>query len=159
MSNIGDLVANAHAYARQFAGGELDAPPARKVAVVTCMDARIDPAAILGLELGDVHVIRNAGGTVTEDVLRSLAVSQRRLDTTEVMVVQHTSCGMLGLDEAALEAEVGERPRDGFGGFDDLDQSVREGVDRIYRSKLTLHGNDVRGFVYDVKTGRLREVT
>ncbi len=162
MSQIDDLVANNSRYATGFAAGDLPGPPARRVTVITCMDARIDPVALLGLQLGEAHVLRNAGGVVTDDVIRSLAISQRALGTNEVMVVQHTSCGMKGLDEAALGRELeeaaGEAPPFALGGFEDLDQSVRDGVDRIYRSPFVANRNDVRGFVYDVTTGRLREV-
>jgi carbonic anhydrase len=158
MSSSDDLLANAERYAEAFDAGHLEAPPARKVVVLACMDARVHPNELFGLDLGDAHLLRNGGGLVTEDVLRSLAISQRRLGTTEVMIVQHTSCGMIGLDEAALESEVGARPAEGFGGFADLEESVRDGVRRVRESPYLLHTDKVRGFIYDVKTGRLREV-
>ena len=158
MSSTDDLLANAERYAEAFEAGHLEAPPARRVAVLACMDARLHLSELLGLGVGDAHVLRNGGGVVTEDVLRSLGISQRRLGTTEVMVVQHTSCGMTGIDEDALEAEIGRRPAEGFGGFDDVEASVRDGVRRIRESPYLLHTDHVRGFIYDVKTGRLREV-
>ncbi|MBV9953553.1 MAG: carbonic anhydrase [Acidimicrobiia bacterium] len=159
MSSIDDLLANAERYAETFDKGDAQAPPARKVVVLACMDARLQLSELLGLELGDAHMLRNGGGVVTEDVLRSIGISQRRLATEEVMIVQHTSCGLIGLDEAALEAEIGQRPAEGFGGFDDLEASVRYGVRRIRESDYLVRTDKVRGFIYDVKTGRLREVT
>lgn len=155
------LLQNAEAYAAAFRKGALTAPPARKVAVVTCMDARIDPARILGLEEGDAHVMRNAGGVVTSDMIRSLAVSQHLLGTEEVMIVMHTGCGMHGLDSdafhAKLEAETGERPRWDARGFPDLDGEVRRSIRRLRESPFVPRSG-VRGFVYDVTLGRLREV-
>jgi carbonic anhydrase len=159
MSATDDLLANAERYAQTFDAGRLDAPPARKVAIVACMDARLHPSELLGLGVGDAHILRNGGGVVTDDVLRSLAISQRKLGTTEVIIVQHTACGMIGLDDAELEAEVGTRPAEGFGGFEDLEESVRDGVRRIRESPYLLHTGSVRGFIYDVSTGRLREVS
>jgi carbonic anhydrase len=126
------------------------------------MDARIRVHAILGLEEGDAHVIRNAGGIVTDDTIRSLAISQRRLDTRAVMVVQHTRCGMQGLDEsefvAELRSDAGRAPDWDVGAFQELEQSVRDGVERIRASEFIPHGGDIRGFVYDVETGRVSEV-
>jgi carbonic anhydrase len=127
------------------------------------MDARIDLFAALGLELGEVHVIRNAGGIATDDVLRSLVLSQRKLGTREVLLAHHTDCGLHGLDDeqliAEIEAESGTRPPFTFGGFTDLDASVRESVSRVRSAVFVPHRDAVRGFVYDVATGRLREVT
>jgi carbonic anhydrase len=126
------------------------------------MDARIDLFPLLGLRLGESHIIRNAGGIATDDVLRSLALSQRKLGTTEVMVLHHTDCGLHRLDEAALlgeiEAEVGTPPPFTFGAFADLDASVRESVERVRAAEFLPHRDHVRGFVVDVATGRLREV-
>ncbi|HEX5367489.1 MAG TPA: carbonic anhydrase [Acidimicrobiales bacterium] len=155
----------AHAAAYDPAAAGFDpavAPPSRLVAVVTCMDARIDPAAAFGLRPGQAHVVRNAGGIVTEDVLRSLTLSQRELGTVEVAVVQHTGCGLLGLDDAAvvaaIEAETGAPPPFAPGGFPDLEASVRAGLATLRSAPFLPWRDAVRGFVYDVATGRLREV-
>jgi carbonic anhydrase len=164
MSVTDDLLENNDRYVAEFELGGLQAPPARGVTVITCMDARIDPARAFGLGPGDAHVLRNAGGLVTDDVLRSLAISQHALGTSEVMVVQHSRCGMLGLDENALalqiEAAAGTPPGPDvhFGGFSDLDTSVRASVARLRASSLLLHRDRIRGFVYEVETGRVREV-
>ena len=140
----------------------IPAAPARRVAVVTCMDARLDVLRMLGLRAGDAHVLRNAGGVVTDDVQRSLTVSQRRLGTREVMVIQHTGCGMLQLREEELAAEIerdtGQPPPFELGGFANLEASVRRSVERLASSRLLPHRAAVRGFVYELETGRLREV-
>jgi carbonic anhydrase len=148
-------------YAAAFKKGHLPMPPGRRVAVVACMDARLDPARVLGLEEGDAHVIRNAGGRA-QDALRSLVISQQLLGTREVVVVHHTDCGMLTFTDAQLKQKL----REGLGAetdlaflpFSDLDQSVRDDVKAIRESPLLLRGVEVTGFVYDVKTGRLRRV-
>jgi carbonic anhydrase len=168
-STIDDLLANNAAFvASQFdaarAGYDISSPrPTRHTAVVTCMDARIDVFAVLGLHLGEVHLIRNAGGIVTDDVLRSLTLSQLRLGTREVLIAHHTDCGLSGLDDAAvadeLQAASGVRPPFAFGGFSDLDDSVRTSVARVRAAPYVPHRDAVRGFVYEVATGRLREVT
>lgn len=164
MSTIDELLRNNARYVTEFDQGELEALPSRQVVLVTCMDARIDPAAALGLVPGDAHVLRNAGGLVTDDVVRSLAISQHALGTREVMVVQHTRCGMHGLDENALaleiEAAAGHAPNANvrFGAFVDLDTSVRASVARLRSTDLLLHRDRIRGFVYEVETGGLREV-
>ena len=162
MSMTDDLIARAAAHAEAFAGGGLPAPPALKLAVVACMDARLDVASALGLEPGDAHVIRNAGGVVTDDAIRSLAISQRKLGTREIVLVHHTKCGMLGLSEddfrREVHADTGLRPTWPVEAFDDLDASVRESLARIAASPFIPHKDSVRGFVYDVDTGRLREV-
>jgi carbonic anhydrase len=137
--------------------------PRLRLAIVTCMDSRIDMFRVLGLHSGDAHVLRNAGGLVTEDVVRSLVLSQRLLGTREVMVMQHTDCGLSGLHDADLigriTAETLEEPPFTFGGFQDVDQSVRDGVERV-RSSPWLPGREfVRGFVYDVDTTRVRDVS
>ncbi len=141
--------------------GELPARPGRGVAVVACMDARMDVYRILGLEPGDAHVIRNAGGVVTQDTLRSLAISQHLLGTREVLLVHHTGCGMQGADEAAVldrvEQATGTRPDWAVQGFADVDEDVRESVRRL-RECPYLVATEVRGTVYDVTTGKLREV-
>ena len=149
-------------YAHSFDKGHLPAPPARKAAVVACMDARMDTARLLGLEEGDAHVIRNAGGVVTDDVLRSLLISQRLLGTREIVVVQHTGCGMLTFRDDdvkdAVEADTGLRPPFALEAFADLDRNVRQSIRRIEACPFVPHKDSIRGFVYDVATGRLREV-
>jgi carbonic anhydrase len=166
-STIDELIAANDAFAASFdiarAGCDISSPsPTRRTAVVTCMDARIDLFAALGLALGEVHVIRNAGGIATEDVLRSLVLSQRKLGTREVLLAHHTDCGLYGLDDDELldevEATSGARPPFRFGGFADLDASVRDSVARVRSAPFVPYRDDVRGFVYDVATGRLREV-
>ena len=136
--------------------------PAKNIAVVSCMDARLAPARILGLEQGDAHVIRNAGGVVTDAEIRSLAVSQHLLGTTEIMLIQHTDCGMLKITDEEfaelMEREAGERPSWSAHAFDDLEESVRESKRRIEASPF-IPSKRVRGFVYDVDSGELREVT
>jgi carbonic anhydrase len=145
------------------APGPLPAPPQLRVAVVACMDARIDVHRALGLEPGEAHVIRNAGGVVTDDVIRSLAISQRRLGTTAVMLIHHTGCGMAGLDESSLRQELtdaagGQAPPFGLGGFADVEADVRESLRRVQDSPYLAHRDIVRGFVLDVESGRLSEV-
>lgn len=163
MAVTDELLDNNAEFVRTFDAGALAAPPVKKVAVVTCMDARIDVHAMLGLGLGDAHVIRNAGGVVTNDVLRSLLLSQRLLGTEEILVIQHTSCGLHGLDEDAVRAEIardtGNEPSFPFLGFEDLEDSVRTSIDKLSADPLLPHGSSARGFVYDVRTGRLTEVT
>ena len=135
--------------------------PRRKLVVLTCMDVRLDIHWILGIEPGDAHVLRNAGGVVTDDVIRSLLVSQRLLGTREIVLIHHTTCGLLGLDDAefvaAVEADTGARPEFRIGGFTDLESDLRESMQRI-RTSPVLSSRDVRGFIYDVDTGRLHEV-
>jgi carbonic anhydrase len=161
MSHIDDLLARNTAFADEFDPG----PPAHgaKVAIVCCMDARIDVWRILGLRDGDAHVIRNAGGIVTDDEIRSIAISQRKLGSTGVMVINHTGCGMLTFTDDdfrhELSEDTGGHPDWAAGAFSDLDQNVREGVARIRESRFIPHTDDVRGFVYELETGRLREVT
>jgi carbonic anhydrase len=159
-------------YAESFASGGLHHEPAERLAVLTCMDARIEPLAALGLRLGDAHVLRNAGGRVTEDVLRSLALSQQLLGTTTIAVIHHTHCGMAGLSNQGFREEVERRERTqeigqgaarlarqmDFLPFADLDASVREDVARLQASPLLRPGTPVYGLVYDVKTGTLRAV-
>jgi carbonic anhydrase len=158
-----NLLDNNAAYASDFDKGDLSLPPARKLAVLACMDARLDPAHILGLEEGDAHVIRNAGGVVSDDALRSLAISQNLLGTEEIILIHHTDCGMLTFtdDEFAekLEAETGERPEWDAHAFADLDENVRESVDKIRNSPFVPKTDSIRGFVYEVETGQLREVS
>jgi carbonic anhydrase len=157
------LLHHAERYAERFdpaAAGP--AAPARRVAVLACMDARIDPAALLGLRAGDAHVIRNAGGVVTDDAIRSLAISQRKLGTEEVVVIQHTGCGLMSFDDdefaRELERDAGERPGWAAGTFADLEANLRASVARIRESRFLPRTDRVRGFVYDVESGALREV-
>ena len=155
------LAANAD-YAASFAKGDLPLPPARKTAVLACMDARLDPARALGLEEGDAHVIRNAGGVATPDAIRSLAISQRLLGTREIVLIHHTDCGMLTFSDdefrQGIEAETGQRPEWAAEAFSDVDQDVRQSMQRIRTSPYIPHRDQVRGFVYHVESGTLREV-
>ena len=163
MTAIDDLVANNEAYAAQFDKSDLPLPPARKLAIIACMDARVSPYALLGLKEGDAHVIRNAGGVVTDDEIRSLAISQRLLGTEEVMLIHHTDCGMLTFNDddfkRQVEEDTGIKPQWAVEAFSDLDRDVRQSVARIKASPFVPHRDRVRGFVYEVESGRLREVT
>ncbi len=148
-------------YAAAFTDPGMDARPVLHVAVVACMDARLDLHDALGLSLGDCHTIRNAGGVVTDDVIRSLTISQRALGTRSVVLIHHTNCGLESLTEEFrhdLEMEVGQRPAWAVEAFRDVDQDVRQSMQRVRTSPFLLHTDDVRGFVFDVKTGLLREV-
>jgi carbonic anhydrase len=143
-------------YASEFAKGDLPMPPGRKFAVVTCMDARLDPAKFLGLDEGDAHVIRNAGAVVTDDAVRSLVISHHLLGTEQALVIAHTDCGMLTFKDEDLQDRLGTDVE--FHAFPDLEQNVRSGVEKIRDSSLLPDSFEVRGFVYDVKSGELREV-
>lgn len=148
-------------YAEDFRDPGMDARPVLQVAVVACMDARLDLHAALGLELGDCHTIRNAGGVVTDDVIRSLTISQRALGTRSVVLIHHTNCGLESLTEdfrQELEREVGQRPVWAVEAYTDADQDVRQSMQRVRTSPFLLHTDDVRGFVFDVTTGLLREI-
>jgi carbonic anhydrase len=162
VSTTDDLLRNAQAYADSFDKGDLPLPPAKKVAVVACMDARLNPHGILGLQEGDAHVIRNAGGVVTDDAIRSLAISQRLLGTEEVVLIHHTGCGVLTFSDEdfkrSIQDEVGIKPTWSAESFGDLDEDVRQSVARIKASPFIPRKDSVRGFVYEVETGRLREV-
>ena len=162
MSTIDLLLENAEAYAAGFDKNGLPLPPGRRVAILACMDARLNPYGLLGLSEGDAHVIRNAGGVVTDDEIRSLAISQRLLGTEEIMLIHHTDCGMLtfGDDEFRqdIQRETGIKPEWPAETFDDLDEDVRQSIARIKASPFIPKTDSVRGFVYDVETGRLREV-
>lgn len=162
MSAIDEFLANNEAHARRFEHGSLAGPPLKRIAVVTCMDARLESSAMLGLEAGEAHVIRNAGGVVTDDVIRSLTISQRLLGTREIMVIHHTDCGMQTFRDDDLKdqiaAETGIRPAFAMEAFPDLDANVRQSLARIKASPFIPHQESVRGFVYEVETGRLREV-
>jgi carbonic anhydrase len=156
-----ELVSANETYAATFADPGMNARPVRRVAIVACMDARLDLHAALGLELGDCHTIRNAGGVVTDDIIRSLTISQRALGTRSVVLIHHTGCGLLQLTEdfrTELEHEVGIKPSWAVESFTDLDQDVRQGMARVRTSPFLPHTDDVRGFVFDVATGLLREV-
>jgi carbonic anhydrase len=163
MSVTDELVANNQAYAAEFDKGDLPLPPGRKVAVVACMDARLNPYGILGLHEGDAHVIRNAGGVVTDDEIRSLAISQRLLGTEEIILIHHTDCGMLTFTDddfkRSIQEDTGIKPEWAAEAFSDLDEDVRQSIARIKASPFIPHKDSVRGFVYEVESGRLREVT
>ena len=163
MTTTEQLLQNANAYAEGFDKGDLPLPPGKRVAVLACMDARLNPYGILGLTEGDAHVIRNAGGVVSDDAIRSLAISQNLLGTEEIILIHHTDCGMLTFtdDELAekLEQETGERPDWRAHSFSDVEENVREGVERIKSSPFIPRTDRVRGFVYEVETGGLREVS
>jgi carbonic anhydrase len=162
MSATDELLRRNAAYAAGFAAGGLSAPPALPVAVLTCMDARIDPHRMLGLAEGDAHVIRNAGGVANDDAIRSLVISQRKLGTREVLVILHTDCGMRTFVEDVfaeqLEAETGVRPAWQTTSFNEIEADVRRAVARLRASPFLPHRDAVRGFVYAVETGSLREV-
>jgi carbonic anhydrase len=162
VSHADQLVQNNRAYASKFAKGYLSYRPVRPVAIVTCMDCRLDVHRALGVEEGEVHVIRNAGGVVTDDVIRSLLISQRLLGTREVLVIHHTNCGMLSFSDDSLkrqvEADTGLRPPFALEAFPDLEGDVRQSIKRIQASPFVPHRDQVRGFVYDVGSGALKEV-
>jgi carbonic anhydrase len=163
VSTTDELLRNAEAYAASFDKGDLPLPPARKLAVLACMDARLNPYALLGLQEGDAHMIRNAGGVVTDDGIRSLAIAQRLLGTEEIVLIHHTDCGMRTFTDDAfkrsIQDETGIKPEWAAEAFDDLDEDVRQSLARIRASPFIPRKESVRGFVYDVETGRLREVT
>jgi carbonic anhydrase len=156
------LLKNNEASAKAFKKGHLPMPPSKKLAVLACMDARLDVHKILGLEEGEAHVIRNAGGVATDDAIRSLVISQRLLGTEEIILIHHSDCGMLTFKDDDLkqkiEAETGIKPQFSFEAFSSLDDDVRQSIGRIKASPFVPLKNKIRGFVYDVKTGRLREV-
>jgi carbonic anhydrase len=162
MSVTDELLRNAEKYAESFAKGDLPLPPAKKVAVVACMDARLIPTRVLGLEEGDAHVIRNAGGVVTDDEIRSLAISQRLLGTEEIILIHHTDCGMLTFTDdefkRSVQDDTGIKPEWAVEAFADLDEDVRQSMARIKASPFIPNKDSIRGFVYEVETGRLREV-
>ncbi len=162
MSVTDELVRNNEAYANSFEKGNLPLPPAKHVAVLACMDARLDVHKILGLQEGDAHVIRNAGGAATDDAIRSLTISQRLLGTKEIVLIHHTDCGMLTFHDddikRTIEDETGIRPPFAFEAFSDLDEDVKQSIARIKASPFIPNKSNVRGFVYDARTGRLNEV-
>ena len=162
MSSTDHFLANNARYAESFDKGDLPIPPAKRTAIVACMDARIDTGRLLGIEEGDAHVIRNAGGVVTDDVLRSLVISQRLLGTEEIILIHHTDCGMVTFTDdevkSQIEADTGIRPSFALEAFPDVDEDVRQSIRRIRANPFIPVKDKIRGFVYDVKTGRLNEV-
>jgi carbonic anhydrase len=162
MSVTDVLLENNERYAATFDKGGTPLPPARGVAVVACMDARLHVSAILGLEIGDAHIIRNAGGVVTDDAIRSLVISQRLLGTTEIILIHHSDCGMVTFADDAVKAQIKEdtgiRPPFALEAFPDAADDVRQSIARIKASPFIPHRESVRGFVYDVSTGRLNEI-
>ncbi len=163
MSQTDELLANNERYVAEFDCAAPLAPPAKKVAVVACMDARLNIYGMLGLTEGDAHVIRNAGGIVTDDAIRSLAISQRLLATEDIILIHHTECGMLTFTDdefrASIESDTGIKPEWAAEAFSDLDQDVRQSIARIKASPFLPKKDSVRGFIYECQTGRLREVT
>jgi carbonic anhydrase len=163
MTVTDELLQNNARYAEAFDKGELPMPPAKRIAVVACMDARLHVSRVLGLQEGDAHIIRNAGGVVTDDEIRSLAISQRLLGTNEIVLIHHTDCGMLTFKDDEfrhqIEQETGMRPEWAAEAFSDLDADVRQNIARIKASPFIPNKDSVRGFVYEVETGKLREVT
>lgn len=161
MSVTDELLANNAAYAENFSG-PLPLPPTKQIAVVACMDARLSPYAMLGLREGEAHVIRNAGGVVSDDVIRSLAISQRLLNTQEIMLIHHTDCGMLTFSDdefrTAIEQDVGIKPQWAAEAFGDVEGDVRQSIARINNSPFVPQRDAIRGFVFDVASGRLNEV-
>ena len=163
MTATDELLRNAAAYAARFGKDDLPRAPARKIAIVACMDARVNPDALLGLQEGDAHVIRNAGGVITDDEIRSLSISQRLLGTEEIDLIHHTDCGMLTFSDdevrRSVQDDTGIKPEWAAEAFSDLDEDVRESIARIKASPFIPRKESVRGFVYEVETGRLREVS
>ena len=163
MSATDELIENAKSYAASFDKGDLPMPPARKVAIVACMDARLNPYGLLGLSEGDAHVIRNAGGVITDDEIRSLAISQRLLGTEEIVLIHHTDCGMLTFTDdefkRSIQDDIGIKPEWAAEAFPDLDEDVRQSIARVHASPFIPNKESVRGFVYEVESGNLREVS
>ena len=162
MTVTDELLANGERYAQGFEHGSLPMPPAKRVAVLACMDARINPYGLLGLNEGDAHVIRNAGGVVTDDAVRSLAISQRLLGTEEIILIHHSDCGMLTFKDddfrRQIQHDTGVKPGWAAEAFDDPEEDIRQSIARIKASPFIPRKDGVRGFVYDVETGRLTEV-
>jgi carbonic anhydrase len=162
MSVTDSLLRNNEQFARSFKKGDLPMPPGKHLAVLACMDARLDVHQILGLHEGDAHIIRNAGGVATDDAIRSLVISQRLLGTNEIVLIHHTDCGMVTFKDdevkGAIEKEVGIRPHFALEAFEDAESDVKQSIARIKASPFIPNKSSVRGFVYDVKTGRLSEV-
>ena len=156
MTVTNDLLQNNEAYSAAFDEGHLPMPPSKEVAVVACMDARLDVYQILGLELGEAHVIRNAGGVVSEDAIRSLVISQRLLGTQEIILVHHTDCGMLTFQDVVFD--TGARPHFALEAFPDVEDDVRQSIVRLKANPFIDNKDQIRGFVFDVKTGGLKEI-
>ena len=163
MTVTDELLKNNAEFARNFSKGDLPMPPGKGLAVVACMDARLNVYALLGLEEGQAHVLRNAGGVVSDDALRSLVISQRLLGTREVILIHHTDCGMLTFTDdqvkADIEADVGLRPHFALEAFSDLERDIRQSIARIKASPFVPNKDSIRGFIYDVRSGALQEVT
>lgn len=163
MSVIDEILEHNEDFANQFSKGSLPMPPAKKLAVVACMDARLETGVLLKLVEGDAHVIRNAGGVVTDDVIRSLTISQRLLGTREIMLIHHTDCGMLTFTDDDLKQQIeddtGLKPAFAMETFKDLDDDIRQSMGRIKASPFIPHKDELRGFVYDVDSGHLREIS
>jgi carbonic anhydrase len=163
MTVTDELLRNNAEFAQSFGKGDLPMPPGKALAVVACMDARLNVYALLGLREGEAHVIRNAGGVVSDDVLRSLVISQRLLGTHEVILIHHTDCGMLTFTDdqvkADIEADVGLRPHFALEAFPDLERDIRQSIARIKSSPFVPNKDSIRGFIYDVHSGALQEVT
>jgi carbonic anhydrase len=162
MSTTDELLENAKAYEASFDKGDLPLPPGRKIAIVACMDARLNPYGLLGLQEGDAHVIRNAGGVITDDEIRSLAISQRLLGTEEIVLIHHTDCGMLTFTDdefkRSIQDDTGIKPEWAAEAFPNLEEDVRQSLARVNASPFIPKKDSVRGFVYEVETGALREV-
>ncbi len=162
MDVIDELLTNNRTFAASLPEEHLDVHPRRKLAIVTCMDSRLNVFAALGLQHGEAHVLRNAGGVITDDVIRSLAVSQRRLGTRAVMLIHHTDCGLEKITDDGFRAELqdatGVAPPFAIESFSDVDADVRQSILRVRRSDFLVHADEVRGFVYDVDTHALREI-
>jgi len=163
MTVTDELAQHAASYTGTFDKGHLPMPPGRKTAVLACMDARLNPYGLLGLTEGDVHVIRNAGGVATDDAIRSLAISQRLLGTEEIVLIHHTDCGMLTFNDddfkQSILDDVGIKPPWAAESFTDVEADVRQSLNRVQASPFITRKGSVRGFVYEVESGRLREVT
>ena len=163
MAAIDDLLARNASYVERSVRGAPPPAPVMRVAIVACMDARLETGVLLGLEEGDAHVIRNAGGAVTDDVIRSLTISQRLLGTREIMLIHHTDCGMTTFTDEDLKDEIqretGTRPPFAMKAFSDLEANLRQSIEQVEASPFIPHRDRVRGFVYEVESGRLREVT
>ena len=163
MHGIDELLCNNARFIERFRIGHLDVRPSRRLAIIACMDSRLDVFGALGLKLGEAHVIRNAGGIVSDDVIRSLTISQRRLGTEEVVLIQHTDCGMLNITDDGFRAELqeatGVAPTFAIESFRDVDANVRQSLERLRASPFLAHRDHISGFVYDVDTGALRAVT
>ncbi len=160
--NTDDLVVNNTRFAERFDGGDLQVAPTRRLAVVSCMDSRMDPFQILGLANGEAHIVRNAGGIITDDVIRSLCLSQRLLGTREILLLHHTDCGLQKVDEdvfkAELVADTGMKPWWAIESFDDPYEDVRQSMRRLMLTPFLAHKDNIRGFVYEVADGRVYEV-